>query len=280
MDYPGLNTNIYALERGHNLEVAVRPMLVMVAGMYHRNTEYKFVEMIENKNYVQVAIKPMLVTMAPGVYHRNTENELVPVCIPDNQNPLEYLPIYRYSNCYANCRIKAMLHICGCIPFTFDYLASHHSVNQCDIKGLRCIQENMQRISIVKDTRNENFTCSCRTPCNNVMYETLPKAIVQMNTGDPSEKNNASGSNAILKVFMDMQTFMILETLPAADEIYLLASIGGIFSLFLGCSFLSLVEVIYFFGLFCRAIILSRKVKSASSKEHEARNDLAKRRGY
>nr|XP_034183387.1 sodium channel protein Nach-like isoform X1 [Osmia lignaria] len=246
MEYPGLNTNLYVLQPGHNLEVAIQPTMIK---------------------------KPA------GMYHRTMEGKLVPVCIPNEENNLEYLPVYRYSNCYANCRIKAMLNICGCLPYTYDYLTFHHKVNQCDTNGLICIQENMKFIAIVKDSENQNFSCFCRTSCNNVDYESFPNIISQIHTGD-SPFNNGSVRNAVLTVFMDLQSHLVLETLPAADEIYLLASIGGIFSLFLGCSFLSLVEIIYFAGLLCRAIFLNRKAKIASQREQTTRDNFIKRRTY
>lgn len=64
---------------------------------------------------------------------------------------------------------------------------------------------------------------------------------------------------------MYSQTFQMLLTLSAADETYLLASVGGIFSLFLGCSFLSVVEIVYFVYLYCRAIF--------ARKRHEVQTD-------
>ncbi|XP_076661868.1 uncharacterized protein LOC143365514 [Halictus rubicundus] len=83
---------------------------------------------------------------------------------------------------------------------------------------------------------------------------------------------NVTSDDAILRVFMHAQVFVTMETVSAADEVYLLASIGGIFSLFLGSSFLSVVEILYFVKLFCHAVYRRRKNGSTAKKR--------KRRSY
>ncbi|XP_017766213.1 PREDICTED: sodium channel protein Nach-like [Eufriesea mexicana] len=202
MDFPGLNTNMYMLQANHELEIAVKPQLIHKPG---------------------------------GLQHRNKENELVPVCIRQNESPLEYFSIYRYSNCYANCRIKAMIQLCGCLPFIYDYVAEFYNITRCEIERLHCIQENAKQIGIVRDVQNENITCSCRTPCENMNYDGFPNSIALVQTSSP---RNVSDQAAVIKVYMQSQIFQILVTLSAADETYLLASVGGIFSLFLGCRLL------------------------------------------
>lgn len=100
-----------------------------------------------------------------------------------------------------------------------------------------------------------------------------------------------SDQTAVIKVYMQSQIFQILVTMSAADETYLLgtdfqpsipfyfaiaekflregfiertvsASVGGIFSLFLGCSFLSVVEIVYFLYLFCRSLLLRGRAEA------------------
>ncbi|XP_033197227.2 sodium channel protein Nach isoform X1 [Bombus vancouverensis nearcticus] len=228
MDYPGLNTNMYTLQVNHELEIAIKPELIQ---------------------------KPA------GLQHRNKEKQLVPVCIAEDQNTLEYFSVYRYSNCYANCRVKAMIRLCGCLPFIYDNIAESYNISRCEIEHLPCIQRNAKLIGIVKDIQNENFTCSCRTPCENMNYDNSPNLISLTKASLP----NTTDKGAAIKVYMYSQTFQMLLTLSAADETYLLASVGGIFSLFLGCSFLSVVEIVYFVYLYCRAIF--------AHKRHEVQTD-------
>ncbi|XP_015431279.1 PREDICTED: sodium channel protein Nach-like [Dufourea novaeangliae] len=233
MDFPGLNTKAYILQKDRQFEIGIQPTMIE---------------------------KPV------GLYHLNKEKKVVPVCIPDSANTLDYFPTYRYSNCYANCRIRRMIQICGCLPFIYDHLTDYYHIKPCEIDGLACIQDNSMDLSIVSDINTANFTCSCRTPCEDVNYEASTNSVVLMKTQSSASYNNQTTGRAILKIFMHSQVFMSMETLAAADEVYLLASIGGIFSLFLGCSFLSLVEILYFIVIFGRATYSRRKTKKRRKK--------------
>ncbi|XP_076178172.1 sodium channel protein Nach isoform X2 [Ptiloglossa arizonensis] len=240
MDFPGLNSNTYVVQK--NIEM-------------------------------QIGIKPELIEKPEGFYHYNKNDEIVPVCISNNKNNLLYFPTYRYMNCYADCRLRAMIQICGCVPFIFNQIAVYNHLKHCDIDGLTCIQENANLVSIVKDVQKPNFTCLCRSPCQDVTYEGFPNSMALSSLNTSSNYRDVSRDAAVLRVFMKSQVFQMTETLPAADEIYLLASIGGIFSLFLGCSFLSLGEIFYFGGLLCRAIFLNRNTEKPSPKRKRIAHD-------
>ncbi|KAG9430662.1 sodium channel protein Nach [Apis mellifera carnica] len=220
MDFPGLSSNMYMLQTNHELKIAIKPELIQ---------------------------KPK------GLRHRNKENQLVPLCIAEDQNTLEYFSIYGYSNCYANCRVKAMLRYCGCLPFIYDNVAEYNKIKRCELDRLRCIQRNAKKIRIVKNIQSKNVSCSCRTPCTYMNYDGFPNSIPLMKTSS----TNVSQKSTILNVYMNSQTYQVSITLSAANESYLLASVGGIFSLFLGCSFLSVAEIIYFVYLFFRASLKS-----------------------
>ncbi|CAK9832291.1 Sodium channel protein Nach [Anthophora retusa] len=226
MDFPGFTSNTYIVRADDELEIAVKPTAIL---------------------------KP------EGLYHRNKDNQLTPVCIADKANPLEYMPVYRHENCYTNCKAKMMYKFCGCLPFIFDPIAEFYNIPHCKLDGLQCIQQKLGQITAAKDIKNKNVTCSCGNPCFDVLYDGLPNTISMMKAN--FSKTRTEGT-AIVRVYMYSQVYQILETLPAADMTYLLASIGGIFSLFLGCSFLSLVEIVYFLYLFCRAVYLHGRTES------------------
>lgn len=149
MDFPGLSSNMYMLQTNHELKIAIKPELIH---------------------------KPK------GLRHRNKENQLVPLCIAEDQNTLEYFSIYGYSNCYANCRVKAMLRYCGCLPFIYDNVAEYNKIKRCELDRLRCIQRNAKKIRIVKNIQSKNVSCSCRTPCTYMNYDGFPNSIPLMKT--------------------------------------------------------------------------------------------------
>ncbi|KOX77990.1 Sodium channel protein Nach [Melipona quadrifasciata] len=239
MGFPGLNANVYTVQENHEL---------------------------------QIAVKPQYIKKPEGLQHRNKEKQLVPTCIAEHQNTLEYFSIYQYLNCYANCRIKAMIQICGCLPFIYDNIAESYNIPRCEIERLPCIKENAKLIAIVKDIKNKNISCLCRTPCENIDYDEYPN-LISLTKFSSSETlilsisnafifSNTSDKKAIIRVYMYSQSYEVLLTLSAADETYLLASVGGIFSLFLGCSFLSVVEIIYFIYLGCCAVFARKRLEA------------------
>ncbi|XP_043525750.1 sodium channel protein Nach-like [Frieseomelitta varia] len=229
MGFPGLNTDVYTVQANHEL---------------------------------QIAVKPQYIKKPEGLQHRNKEKQLVPICIAEHQNTLEYFSIYQYSNCYANCRIKAMIQMCGCLPFIYDNIAESYNIPRCEIERLPCIKENAKLIGIVKDIKNKNITCLCRTPCENIDYDGYPNLISLAK----SSSSNTSDKRAIVRVYMYSQSYEVLLTLSAADETYLLASVGGIFSLFLGCSFLSVVEIVYYIYLGCCAFFARKRLEAQTRR--------------
>ena len=116
MDFPGLNTNMYTVQANNELQV--------IDSKRNRLQE----KIVVFKLPLQIAVKPQYIKKPEGLQHRNKEKQLVPICIAEHQNTLEYFSIYRYSNCYANCRIKAMIQICGCLPFIYDNIAESYNV--------------------------------------------------------------------------------------------------------------------------------------------------------
>lgn len=80
-----------------------------------------------------------------GLQHRNKENQLVPICIAEDQNTLEYFSIYGYSNCYTNCRVKAMLRYCGCLPFIFNNVAEYNKIKVMEILSLNIDKSQYSR---------------------------------------------------------------------------------------------------------------------------------------
>ncbi|XP_076281730.1 uncharacterized protein LOC143209657 isoform X1 [Lasioglossum baleicum] len=238
LDFPGLNTDLYILQKNDELQIHVNPT---VSGA------------------------------SKDLYQRSREGKVVPLCVR-NADALEYFPVYTYANCYANCRVKAMIKICGCLPFIYEHLVAYHHITPCEIEGLTCIQKNAKQISIIRDVQQPNLTCSCQTPCEEVVYTGLPVTVDLTHSQAATSYKNVTSGDAILRVFMLSQVFVTMETVSAADEVYLLASIGGIFSLFLGCSFLSVVEILYYVKLFCHAVYLRRK-KESSAKSYEDYGD-------
>ncbi|KAG7189338.1 hypothetical protein KM043_016991 [Ampulex compressa] len=226
----------------------------------HHNLDYPGSEIItrilQKGQELQLNIWPYVNIRPSGLYHHEEGGKIKPECVHNDQEQLKYLPKYRYANCYVNCRMEAMLQICGCLPYEYDPVIKKHALDSCTLDGVVCITENYNNIHIVTDVYKSNFTCSCLNLCKYISYSVVPikTTIKGAMFSKSSIYQNVSQGQAVLRVYMNSQTFTVEETLSAADELYFLASVGGIFSLFLGCSFLSAAELVYFGFLICRAL--------------------------
>ncbi|KAF7399113.1 hypothetical protein HZH68_007705 [Vespula germanica] len=147
-----------------------------------------------------------------------------------SDNGLELWPIYTYQMCMTECRSRIIRTKCGCYPH---YLRHIPGVPICNAAQLRCIGRIRLELLNVKTT-----SCNCLINCNKVSYLleetklTRFKEISPMNT--TSFKMTISFSKNKLKR-KEWYTF--------GD---FLASIGGAAGLFLGCSALSFVEILYY----------------------------------
>ncbi|XP_025074186.1 sodium channel protein Nach-like [Pogonomyrmex barbatus] len=216
---------------------------------------------LQKNQELRVSITPFVKKKLSGYYEENSRGEIVPHCA-DEKITLQYFPSYRYSNCFTSCSINAFLQYCDCIPHYFTPIANKYSLRMCDWEDFACLYRNAKYTRIIQNTLTENYTCECITPCWDVEYELSTSyselsgnhdfnvahlyTFMQMTTIPIADE-------LYLLVFMKSSTFMQMTTIPIADELYLLASLGGIFSLFLGCSFISAIEIIYFVGLYFRS---------------------------
>ncbi|GLV43926.1 nach [Carabus blaptoides fortunei] len=177
-------------------------------------------------------------------------------CLIANEMKLKYFNEYRDTNCGTECKMDKVYHYCDCIPYYFppsDKL-------MCNISSIACLSKNYNRIfrsstSSNSHTRNATSTLECECPpqCNDVFYavqtSNVPMADVPYTTSDFYKSEQVKHITDMMVVHMyfgsHYQTVMIRDTITSTY--YLLSSFGGVFSLFLGCSFVSILEIIYYF---------------------------------
>ncbi|CAL1676265.1 unnamed protein product [Lasius platythorax] len=209
-------------------------------------------EILQANEESRVKVVPFSKRELAGYYRRNSHGKLIPHCA-DEKTKLKYFPTYRYSNCFTSCTIETIQQTCDCLPYYYTPIANKYSLRICEWQDFNCLAS-------IKG----NFTCECLNPCWNVYYETRTSSMLlngahDFNVGPPYQ--NLTDTQTVLRVYYNSDIFTQRNTVPIADELYLLASVGGIFSLFLGASFISAVEIFYFIELFCRSYYKSKKSK-------------------
>nr|XP_023029075.1 sodium channel protein Nach-like [Leptinotarsa decemlineata] len=144
------------------------------------------------------------------------------------ESKLPHSPVYSYVLCRMECRATLAKKLCGCIPHFYRKVEKEKI---CDVPGLHCLSKYKERLILLKDE------CSCLTNCDEVIF------VVE----DTDTREWFLGSNLQwgLKEYPNMR--LRRDVIFSFSD--LLVYIGGMAGLFLGCSVLSFIEIIYFFTL-------------------------------
>ncbi|KAL7305476.1 hypothetical protein TKK_0002213 [Trichogramma kaykai] len=173
--------------------------------------------------------------------------------------------IYRSENCYMRCRDRAIRRSCGCVPF---YANDAESIrDSCNLTHVPCLA---RIVSNVNSMPLRNPGCDCLPDCESTRYTASitgqPLEAAKFKPGRFFElAQKIPNSTALHLTFAD-QTATLERRELVLSWINLVSSLGGVFSLFLGCSFISVIEFFYFFFY---QLILKLKFKNT-------RNDIQK----
>ncbi|KAF0746671.1 sodium channel protein Nach-like, partial [Aphis craccivora] len=154
------------------------------------------------------------------------------------------------DTCFINCRMRAIYNACNCTQYFFKLykgLGSH-----CGIEHMPCLIANdvLQRNPKVPEdvpgfpkwSIPFSMNCSCRPPCSFTTYTTELRYEVRqfVNNEPPSSRYD---------VYLEVNYRELYATSYRRSMRYttqdLLVSFGGVASLFLGCSLVSIVEILY-----------------------------------
>ncbi|XP_055536311.1 sodium channel protein Nach isoform X2 [Wyeomyia smithii] len=131
--------------------------------------------------------------------------------------------IHTPNLCKIDCRIQNALKMCGCIPFFY----SIPNISKCNVEGMLCLYNHKQEWY--------HSACHCMEQCESTKF-TMKSAKV---TAFPQASRHISVEMVFPKRRIKRSVLFSLSDL--------VVSFGGAAALFLGCSFLSAVEFIYFF---------------------------------
>ncbi|KAL1508957.1 hypothetical protein ABEB36_003770 [Hypothenemus hampei] len=139
--------------------------------------------------------------------------------------------IYSTSICFMECRYRIAKDKCGCKPFFYNFFGKKGE--SCDLKGMLCLS----KISYLFNQSSKLIGCNCPQPCNLMVYlRQIPKKTIWNHQ------------------FFDERITFRWGLIPPTTKYHrkilfgiqeLTVSLGGALSLFLGISFISVIETIY-----------------------------------
>ncbi|XP_052753507.1 pickpocket protein 28-like [Galleria mellonella] len=182
-------------------------------------------------------------------------------CYFPSERKLYYFNIYTASNCMLECHSNVTYEKCGCVAF---YMPHYDSQSICTSEQAECI--GMARVDFAKRVIDQfidegSDPCSCLPTCDSTEYDAY-SVISDYNFKDILKQIETIRSNNLSKFIEGFQysriklhfkepKFVSMRRSELFGLTDFLANCGGLLGLFLGFSFLSLIEIVYFFTLRC-----------------------------
>ncbi|KAJ8921011.1 hypothetical protein NQ315_015807 [Exocentrus adspersus] len=225
------------------------------------------------------------ISVDPKLMHSTTSLKYIPVklrrCLFSYERFLATYERYSYHNCFVECKRNMTLKFCGCVPYKYAHLKGDGQM-VCSFEDIPClirhrpvIEASVPGPGITRPTSFsshdygwEESECGCLPDCEVTQYVS-EKSIGRLN-------RKYSTSDVILYGGLHIQNQSVVRVyfkdLVAKkmkwDVVFtwhtLLAFCGGLLGLFVGFSFVSLLEVAYFFSV--RLLIVSTRGEEAETQ--------------
>ncbi|CAG2057285.1 unnamed protein product [Timema podura] len=170
-------------------------------------------------------------------------------CLYHNERPALGMHTYNEQNCVGECHLNHSVQYCNCSPY---FYPTRDSIKSCDVIGYMCLAAFNEVFNYVKPAENNPYfdnstlgmVCNCMSDCSSIDYS------FEIYTTDYGSKDNFSkGNNVFIDVHFKQPTIVMYRRDIVFGWLELMVSLGGLAGLFLGCSMLSGVELLYFFTI-------------------------------
>ncbi|XP_001355027.2 pickpocket protein 28 [Drosophila pseudoobscura] len=203
------------------------------------------------------------VLLAPGMETKlridpakiRTENHLRRVhrkyrrCLFRNELKLRWFAHYTQRNCAAERLSGLLLRHCGCVSFYMPRL--HRNDTICSVGKRECVQ----RIRFRTSEAMEECLDDCLPSCFDLTFNTIAYSTKLSHDGlavtNPNLRVNFSDAYvernvAVVNMYFKDQSFRASKQTEFIGFSDFLSNVGGLMGLFLGFSFLSIAECLYF----------------------------------
>ncbi|XP_074038745.1 sodium channel protein Nach isoform X1 [Leptinotarsa decemlineata] len=192
------------------------------------HTTSKVSHEVEKGDEIEINYRMIEADSSPDIKYLSPSQRM---CRFDDEPITNDVTGYSLSICYTVCRYKLALKLCGCKPFFYHFLAKG---KVCDISGLICLSKYATQLT----REPSQLGCTCPQPCHLISYLPLNPKYTKWNEGGYFDERIA------------FRWGLLHPTTKYRRDILfgfgdLIVSLGGTFNLFLGISFISIIEAIY-----------------------------------
>jgi acid-sensing ion channel, other len=170
-------------------------------------------------------------------------------CHSSSSKKLKMFAQYSQENCMAECLSSFVLSRCGCVKFSMIRSAEIQICNQHQTK---CVAQAIIDFYTVQRFK-ETFSCDCKPSCNEIKYNSHSYQADFNFKGtfnafkEDLEGEFPSATMSRLVVYMEDDFYVPKDYSSESSFVSLIAKIGGVLAFFLGASWISIVEVVYYF---------------------------------
>ncbi|KAG6440350.1 hypothetical protein O3G_MSEX001229 [Manduca sexta] len=179
-------------------------------------------------------------------------------CFFQSERRLEYYNFYTDTNCQHDLLIREAKEMCDCVLYNWPRKNIWDQICSTD-RDFQCINEVNAKVeeqliyAYYEDSEEQGKagegTKSCHPSCNDIIYSSqvfYSDLIREHGDGSPSWGNPRHGEVTIVNVHFYEDLFLGQHRHAQYDDYYFAGAIGGLLSLFLGFSIISVAELVYF----------------------------------
>ncbi|XP_023304037.2 pickpocket protein 28-like [Lucilia cuprina] len=173
-------------------------------------------------------------------------------CLFDGEEKLEYFSYYNRRNCERECQARQLLDSCKCLNYYMPMLEKDARI--CGLKDTPCVEMVLQNKRNRSHTAMEDCQHKCWPSCFDLNFYTdffsapishegfaIANKFVKNTTSEYAEKNMA-----VVHFYFTDNTFRSTKQTEFIGMTDFLSSVGGLMGLFMGFSFISIAEFIYY----------------------------------
>ncbi|XP_055920631.1 pickpocket protein 28 [Eupeodes corollae] len=227
--------------------------------------------LVRHKQELIVQIYPVYTTTSKGVRKLHPE---LRQCFFNNERYLRFFKHYSESNCQFECLTNLTITKCGCVKFSMPQI---DGIRVCIHSDIACYNEaeddllkeqQMEIQESLKGSSKLKSRCNCLPGCVSLSYNFDTSQARMEGMGTIEAKNDSYDEHpdfmwSRLTVYFKEQQFTAMKRSELYAVTTLIANYGGVLSLSIGFSILSIVELFYFITI---RLINSLKKRSNKNK--------------
>ena len=188
----------------------------------------------------KITVKPSIITTSEGLRNYSPERRQ---CFYEDERYLKFFKVYTQSNCELECLTNYTLKACGCVKFS---MPRDKNTSICNFERIKCFKEaeldfiTKKSFDILMPKKIlKEIECNCMPSCTSIKYD--------------YEFIKQSELVARYSVYLNVKFIESKVPTTVRSELFglfeFIGNCGGLMGLFMGVSFLSVIELIYYFTL-------------------------------